>query len=88
MKNFVAAVAVALAIPFAAVAAPQTTAPHQGVAVAIAVPHAALAVPQTASVSTPASPHASANGDVVYGGADNTDVVYGGADNTSVVYGQ
>jgi hypothetical protein len=88
MKNFVAAVAVTLAVPFAAVAAPQTTAPHQGVAVALAVPHAAVVAPQAAPVSTTASPNASANGDVVYGGADNTAVVYGGADNTDVVYGQ
>lgn len=88
MKNFVAAVAVALAVPFAAVAAPQAAAPDHGVVVAMAVPRAVVAVPQTTAVSMTASPKASTGGDVVYGGANNTNIVYGSADNNAPVYGQ
>jgi len=89
MKNFVAAVAVALAVPFSAVAAPQTTAPqptapHNGVTVAMVA-----TTPKIIAASTTASPSApSVSGDIVHGGTDETNIVYGGASDTDIVYGQ
>ena len=89
MKNFVTAVAITLAVPFVAVAAPltttpQTPAPHNGTDVAMLV-----AAPKTIAASATASSNtSSAKGDTVYGGANNTNVVYGGATNTDIVYGQ